>query len=147
MHDIPRLVLIEDNETDAEMIKRELDQIFGEGYSLESFTSADDGLKYIYSNMDDVDLVLSDISLPDTPDNYYIPDQMSKISGHVPVVLLTSVGTLDPHGLPVIVKSNTMKEFLLGAVDKIKTEGRIQSDTVSSKLDKVINSLQKQAYE
>ena len=92
------IVMVEDSEEDALLIRRRLNEHLDEPFDLKHFTRMADAQQFLAEHRKDTHLILLDLGLPDTRGGVDTFQRMKEHSLAIPVVILTSV---DDHNLAV----------------------------------------------
>ncbi len=112
-----KVLLIEDNPDDAELIRRKLEKSANTGFSITSVTRLQEGLDHLARNKPD--LILADLGLPDS----HGLDTVTKIllnSPHIPLVVLSG---FDDEAIAIkAVKSGAQDYLVKGQLEGIPIE-------------------------
>lgn len=103
------ILMVEDSEDDATLIRRRLDEQLGGHFNLARCKTMTDAKKFIEENKDDIRLVLLDLGLPDTNGGEDTFGNIRKYCAETPVVILT---TVEDHDLAVSLVRNGAQNFV-----------------------------------
>ncbi len=141
------IVMVEDSEDDAYLIRRRLTEHIDEPFHLVHFTKMAHARQFVKEHKDEIMLILLDLGLPDTKGGRDTFANMSPYSGDIPVVILTSV---EDHDLAVGLVNDGAQHFvnkallydrpdlIRDAVDFAITRHRKMRESISEK-DAVIS--------
>jgi len=128
---IIKVLLIEDNAGDARLIQEQLKEISEATFQLEHASELQDGLTYLANH--EIDIVLSDLSLPDSPGLETFKRLQTEVSG-VPVIVLTGFDN----------KSVALQAVRDGAQDYL-IKGQVEGKTLSRLIQYAIERYRTQA--
>lgn len=115
-----RVLLIEDNSGDARIIREELNDVLENPFELQHVSQLQEGMDYLANHQ--ADIILTDLSLPDSPGVETFRRLHNQIS-NVPVVVLTG---FDNESMALDAVREGAQDYLI----KGQVDGRILSRTI-----------------
>lgn len=141
------ILLIEDNSGDARMIQEELKDVQELSYTLDHVTHLQQGLDYAAQH--DIDVILADLSLPDSPGLETFKRLQTQAS-KIPVVVLTGFDN-ESMALDAVregaqdylikgqVDGRTLSRTILYAIERHRSQSSLRSLSLTDELTKLYN--------
>src|SRR5579872_6454883 len=144
---VVRILLIEDNAGDARLIQEQLKEVSEITYTLDCVAQLQEGLDYLAHHA--VDIILSDLSLPDSPGLETFRRLETEVST-VPVIVLTGFdnksvalqavrdGAQD-YLIKGQVEGKTLSRLILYAIERFQTQTDLRSLSLTDSMTGLYN--------